>query len=382
MPTFRTNRPAGLAASIASMIGSSPNLSTADIMKVDAARAHSEHQYALTEKIRQELEAERQAQLARNDPGIANQYASTQAGMTVPQGAQMGGFIRGESLPPATPMDDEGNVMPEAPFQRPGITPEQDRAYRSAAASLMANRLATGKTNAEQLTKAGGNLLMDALRSQLSAPDQPLPARIGALEAISGKAVEPYKVTADGTTVLNEMTGAATDAPTQIAQLVKGKIGAQIGTETQRAGTERARQGELGTRSKYNVAHAGQAGATAGAQTALAGLRGAEEGDVRAGRPRGAKTATPVDPVLTEQRLVNVAQKQWDALDRKERRAIGDFPKYLEQIRSRVLKKTSETGVDLGSEYDDAMAAIASGRNAAQVRSRFKQRTGADLPDD
>jgi hypothetical protein len=153
------------------LIASSPNLSESDILRGHAAAASAEHNTALAEKIRLEIERERQADRERSDPGLQNEYGATTSGITVPQGTQLSEYIRGVTSAPATPVDDQGNVNPQNPPIRPDITPEAERGYRSAIGALIANRLATGKTNAEQLTHGQGNLLTQAVRGAMSGVD-------------------------------------------------------------------------------------------------------------------------------------------------------------------------------------------------------------------
>lgn len=173
MPSFYTRAPhkTGIAGSVRALLNSSPNLSESDILRGHAAAASAEHNSALAEKIRLEIERERGAEKLRADPGIQNEYGATTSGITVPQGAQLSEYIRGVTSPPATPVDDQGYANPANPPIRPDITPEAERGYRSAIGALIANRLATGKTNAEQLTHGQGNLLTQAVRGAMTGAD-------------------------------------------------------------------------------------------------------------------------------------------------------------------------------------------------------------------
>lgn len=172
MPSFYTRpKSGGIASSVRALLSSSPNLSEADILKGHAAAASAEHNTALAEKIRLEIEREREADRLRADPGVANEYASTTSGMTTPQGSQLSEYIRGVTSPPVTPVDDQGNANPQNPPIRPDVTPEAERGYRSAIGALIAQRLATGKTNAEQITHGQGNLLTQAVRQAMSGAE-------------------------------------------------------------------------------------------------------------------------------------------------------------------------------------------------------------------
>ncbi len=166
MPTFSQRGAGSIQDSVRRMMGSSPNLDANDIMKVEEAKsrigyanAHTAQATALAEKVRQEIDQLRGAERLRNDPNAATEYAGNAAGLTMPVAQQLGGYVRG------TPVESAGPVRPgidETPMQNPsmpdGVTDPQRRTFQSALGSLMANRLATGHTNADQLTQAGGNL--------------------------------------------------------------------------------------------------------------------------------------------------------------------------------------------------------------------------------
>lgn len=173
MPSFYTRgqRRGGISGSVRALISSSPNLSEADILRGHAAAASAEHNTALSEKIRLEIEREREADRLRSDPNLQNEYGATTSGITVPQGAQLSEYIRGVTSAPATPVDDQGYANPPNPAVRPDVTPEAERGYRSAIGALIANRLATGKTNAEQMTHGQGNLLTQAVRGAMTGAD-------------------------------------------------------------------------------------------------------------------------------------------------------------------------------------------------------------------
>jgi hypothetical protein len=207
MPTFRTSRPASLRDSISTLLGGSSRLSPADLKAVDEYSAGQDQKNALAEKTRLEIEQMREGQRLRSDPGASADYASVSSGLTTPIGRQLAGYIRGESIPPLTPNDDEGNVMPAAAYARPdAVTPEQERGFRSNLASTMVQNLATGKTNAEQLTQSGGNLLTQALRSEISAT--PDPQEQNTLKAaISPNYREPYSGGAPHGVAVNQETG-------------------------------------------------------------------------------------------------------------------------------------------------------------------------------
>lgn len=169
---------------------------------------------ALAEKARLEAEAFAQSQRERQDPGLQNEYAATTSGMTVPQGAQLRGYVRGESVAPLTPNDDEGNVNASVPYARPDVSPEQERGYRSAIGALIANRIATGKTNAHQLTQGQGELLADAVRQKIAGTTE-VPDQNQLRAALPGAGYrEPYRGTVNAQGISqNQETGELTVEP-------------------------------------------------------------------------------------------------------------------------------------------------------------------------
>jgi hypothetical protein len=191
MPTFYTRKPSGIAAGVRALLNSSPRLTEADIRALDDRAAGSEYKSALAEKARLEVEQAMRSDRLRSDPNVASEYASVASGITAPEGRRLSGYIRGETIAPSTTVDDEGNANAPASYARPDVSPGQERAFRSTLASAMANQLATGKTNAEQLTHAGGNLLTQAVRSAMAeAPDISEENRLG--HSIGAQAREPF----------------------------------------------------------------------------------------------------------------------------------------------------------------------------------------------
>lgn len=161
MPTFRARRPSGIAESIATMLSSSPTLSASDIMKADQLQTDIAHKTALAEKARLEVENERLAHQMRTDPALMTDFAANVAGLTRAQGQGMRDYYGGRDFQATAPvqMDDEGQQLPPAIAQRPaGVTDPQARLFQSTIGAAFGNLLATGKTNAEQLAKAGGEL--------------------------------------------------------------------------------------------------------------------------------------------------------------------------------------------------------------------------------
>lgn len=231
MPTFKTKRPASLRDSISTLLSSSPRLTESDLRSLDAYSAKQDKDAALAEKARLEVEEERKAARLRSDPNAAADYSSVASGLTTPMGRQLRGYIYGESIPPLTPNDDEGNPLTPAPYERPAaVSPEQERLFRSNLASTIAQNLATGKTNADQLVQAGGHGLTNAIRSEITAArDVEDQNRLKA--GISPSYREPYSGGAPHGVAVNQETGEATvvDQP-----LHDATVRAQTALATQR----------------------------------------------------------------------------------------------------------------------------------------------------
>ncbi len=207
MPTFRQQRPRSITNSMRALLSSSPDPTAADYANIDHRVAQAAHQNALAEKVRLELEDAREADRLRRDPNAAAEYASVASGLDVPTGNRLAGAIRGLVEQPATAVDDEGNPNAPSPYMRPeSVSPEQERAFRANLASTMANRMATGKTNADQFTRGGGNLLVQAIRNEMTQPDIELPRENQLGHAAGIRSREPFRTNAQGT-VLNEETG-------------------------------------------------------------------------------------------------------------------------------------------------------------------------------
>jgi hypothetical protein len=227
MPTFRSNRPLGLAQSMRALLGNS-GLSRTDEIAIASAASRANRDDALAEKTRLEVQAQREADERRRNPAHATEYAATASGLRVPEGEHLAKFIRGEKVQPTTAVDDEGNPMPVVDYGRPeSVTPEGERAFRSALASVMATQLATGRTNADQMTQAGGNLLTQAVRSEMTRPGTEIKRENQLGHAINIRAREPYATNAQGT-VLDQEAGTVNE-DTELARVVRGNIGAQAG---------------------------------------------------------------------------------------------------------------------------------------------------------
>lgn len=266
MPTFAIQQPKGIADSIRLMLTSSPNPSAEQYAKADNLIASNQAHTALAEKYRAEVEAIRQKQAAeaadrafRENPDNALDYASTVSGVPRADVAQWDRARRGEMTGgvPAIdaqgrPLADQSIAMPPVPVRAPDLAPQVVDQIRAALGSLGANRFATGKTNADQMTQAGGNLLKQAITAAATNPNLTAEQRVANSEAITGKVVEPYKEGASGGSTINTMTGATADTPTEAGRLARALVGAKAGTERAhqdaygaQAGLHRARTGEI-----------------------------------------------------------------------------------------------------------------------------------------
>ena len=179
MPTFRTQSSSNLSESVRRLVNSSRNPSELELLQVDAKAADMARNTALAEKARLEAEELRKAAAAREDPAARTEFASNSAGINYDTGTRLMAHIRGAlEQPSVADIDDADRVGATAqPFRTaaPVIEPGQDRRFRSALAATMANTLATGKTNADQLTSATGNVqgqgVAEAVRAAIESGD-------------------------------------------------------------------------------------------------------------------------------------------------------------------------------------------------------------------
>lgn len=215
MPTFRSAPSSDLASSIRRAVASR-NLAGDDSainMQADQAAAVTAQHMGLAEKARAESEALRNAEAARSDPKVATEFASRSSGMTDAQGSRLMDHLRGALEQPSSNDDlDASMAGREAqPFtmEAPNVSAGQRRGFESALASTIANRIATGHTNAEQLAKSGQDINKTAVEN--AATDaQSVPEANKLIAAITGKVREPFKMTAQGA-ILNEETGGANE---------------------------------------------------------------------------------------------------------------------------------------------------------------------------
>jgi hypothetical protein len=209
MPLFTQRKPAQtVSRSIAAALSSSAEPSPLEALQVDnlAAQtafrgAEAQHQGALTQKVIAEVQAAEQAARDRNDPQKRLEHIATVAGATVPDVDRTQLYIRSGG---------------ERPL---GITDQIERAIRAAAGALTSTDLATGKTNAEQMSHAQGSILSNIVRNaSVGLPADQQNANVGPFRAT---AREPFSggVNAQGV-MANQETGAATVAVPPLLEAV------------------------------------------------------------------------------------------------------------------------------------------------------------------
>lgn len=278
MPTFTSQRPAGIAESFASLMQGNKGLSQTDILNaektisgIEHSRASAQNQTALAEKVRLELEQMRNAENMRKDPAMAAEFGARSAGINLADAGRIDQNFRGESLPPTTPMDDEGNAMPAAPIQVPSnVNPQQLGLYNAARAGLMANNLATGKTNGEQLTKSVGdgqqNSIVGAVQTAIANKDMQ-GASAMSQGAKPGQAIKLYdNVTGTGASI-NNATGkiAADPNANPLIAATLAEIGSKTGAHKASAANSYASAAQHGARTAAIRGGAGEDGENAAA---------------------------------------------------------------------------------------------------------------------
>lgn len=352
MPTFRTAPTSNLNASIRRLVASGGGkLNALGEMQADMAAARTQRDLNLADKARIEAEALRNAEVTRRDPASQTQYASDVAGLDTASGTRLYKNLRGVTEQPGPADIDDANMAGKeaVPYvtSAPDLQPGQRDRFQGALASTMANLLATGKTNAQQLTAAGGNLQKQRIRDEATrAPDVETGNRL--IAAMEGKLRNPNVLGRSGQ-VLNRETG---------------EVNEDTALATAAAELSGARTSELGTRSGRNTASADLAAARAEAVR-----RGATD--------KGGKR---VSPEQVERWINQVALNEWKELPASKRRGMN-YEQHLGQVRAR-FQATPQQKVDPVAELDDARQALEGGASRDAVAKRFKERTGLDLPED
>lgn len=228
MPLFRAPRSSGISNLVRAFVGSNGNLTAADMAALDDKRASIDRNTSLAEKARMEVEQMRRAESVRNDPLARRRQAALTSGLRESDAAVLDDFIAG--------LVD----------QRPeGITPEMERAYRAQRGAIGAVDFATGKTNAQQMTAAGGNILSDLVRQEIART----PGAAGQNQlkaALPGSGYrEPFgNVTAQGL-VTNQETGDVSVGNEGLIGETVRRLSAQANQAGAAAGLSTARRDEI-----------------------------------------------------------------------------------------------------------------------------------------
>jgi hypothetical protein len=376
MPTFRTAPTPGLHESISRAVAASRRgITPLDEAQVEQYRTKQDHELALTDKVRAEAEALRSAQADRTNPAVATEYAGNVAGMSGPDSTRLAAHLRGAMEPPsAADAQDAATVGAEAqpyPMAAPNLAQGQQRQFQSALAATLANRLATGKTNAEQLAHSGTRIDENALVNQ-AAGETNAPVANAIVAALARKPREPYATNAQGT-VLNQETGALNEGG-DLANAVRNLATAKAGTEASHAGAYDSQAGLSDVRAAQlpgEVASRIARNAAAAARTAAA--------------PRGGTAVAPERIVrmidMTSANEFKIEKAAWDALPAAKRKTVP--APTMASIRSGVEKRyrSSPAAADGTDDVAQAHSAIAGGADPEAVRARYRQRTGLELAD-
>jgi hypothetical protein len=161
MPIFRAAPSNDLGTAIRQAIASS-NLGPMAEIQADMSAAKTVRDLGLAEKARAEVEEMQRAQADRNNPALATEYARNVAGLDAPTATRLSNHLAGVLEQPGPGDQDDAMMVGKdaEPYVTgaPSVTDGQRRGFQTALASLIANRLATGKTNADQLAQ-GTNVL-------------------------------------------------------------------------------------------------------------------------------------------------------------------------------------------------------------------------------
>lgn len=163
MPTFSTKPSSSLGTSIRNLVAGIGGPNPLQLMQMEGMGAETAQRSALAEKARMEVEEMRKAAKEREDPTARTRFVGSSAGLDDPTADLLEKHVSGAKVPALSAggftvtHDDEGNLMPDATYAQPAnVTPQQRTLFDAARAAVYGNQLATGKTNAEQLSKAVG----------------------------------------------------------------------------------------------------------------------------------------------------------------------------------------------------------------------------------
>lgn len=242
MPTFSIQRPKGIAESMRTLMSSSAAPGPLDFLAVDRLVAGANREESLAEKARLEVEQAREQQRLQADPAYARRYATTVSGMPGEVAENFERYINGDVVDIHGPTQG-GGALAAAPAVRPEVDPSIERAFRAALGSTMANRLATGKTNAQQMTAAGDNIFETATRSAMQAPNLPVPQANQLGQSIRIPAREPFSNIDARGVVTNQETGDAVVANPEIFNRAQEAVRALTGQRNAAAGASGAAAG-------------------------------------------------------------------------------------------------------------------------------------------
>jgi hypothetical protein len=355
MPLLSARRPRSISDSIASMLRSSSDLSVEDTSKIEERAANAGYRSALAQKALAEVEREREADALRRDPEAQARYGANVAGITEPQGSQLSKALRGMVAENPVANDDEGNALPVSQYQVPSdVSPEQRRAFQTAIASTLANLLATGKTNADQMTQAGGNLQVQGVRDRIAAtPDVPTQNQLKA--AITPGYREPYSggMSAAGRTV-NQETGEIINDPT-LAPAADQAMQSLAGQREAAAATQEARAREAEARAE------------------LARARGQGGGGRGAGGAGGGKLSRPFEVTGPNGETILVQQRQ----------GTGELVDVNtgEPIDGDVRPKSAATGAGRPLTKDAAKGLFENQQNLRRAEQALALINGAEVRD-
>ncbi len=229
-----------LGGAVRRLMGTSSEPSPLEEMQVDQAAAETAHKHGLVEKMRFEVERQREQERLRADPRALAGFAGMSAGMNDPEGEQAYKHVTGvRERPPVefdngdegfnAPADTTANRMPDVTYAMPAsATPSQERLFRAALATVRGAALASENSNAEQLAQAAGHFTSTDLMSR-AADESDVPTANRLIAARSGKLREPFAVGQQGQ-VLNQETGAV-DETSRIAQAARSRSEAQLASE-------------------------------------------------------------------------------------------------------------------------------------------------------
>jgi len=180
MPTFRTRPSGSLTASIRDLVRSTREPNSDELAAVDEAVARNAHQMSLAQRVRAEAEAIGAAERDRRNPELATRFASNAAGMNYDSGERLAGHLEGRPEPYSVADADYAarvgsGATPSYRIAEPVLEPGQRRLFQGALAGRFADLLASGKTNAAQLTQAAGNVqenaVMQSVQDAIAAGD-------------------------------------------------------------------------------------------------------------------------------------------------------------------------------------------------------------------